>query len=92
MNTPFRNHNYQQEFKKVIDFMANQPAQEELIVKLEHELIDIKEKDFLTYVMKIFIDIEDRCVSTIFTHLSSPYTFLLLYDINQHISHPLFLL
>ena len=35
---------------------------------------DIKEKDFLTYVMKIFIDIEDRCVSTIFTHLSSPYT------------------
>lgn len=74
MNTPFRNHNYQQEFKKVIDFMANQPGQEELIVKLEHELIDINEKDFLTYVMKIFIDIEDRCVSTIFTHLSSPYT------------------
>ena len=74
MKTPFRNHNYQQEIKRVLDFMANQPSQEGLIVNLKNELIDIKEKDFLTYVMKIFIDIEDRCVSDIFTHLRSPYT------------------
>lgn len=59
MKTPFRNHNYQQEIKRVLDFMANQPSQEGLIVNLKNELIDIKEKDFLTYVMKIFIDIED---------------------------------
>ncbi|MBQ5625962.1 MAG: hypothetical protein IIU96_02865, partial [Paludibacteraceae bacterium] len=71
MKTPFRNHNYQQEIKRVLDFMANQPSQEGLIVNLKNELIDIKEKDFLTYVMKIFIDIEDRCVSDIFTHLRS---------------------
>ena len=74
MTLPYKNIDYQREIKELQLLLEKYHTIDEILKELERELIDIKEKDMLEYTLRIFVEIQYRYESDIFTNLRSPYT------------------
>lgn len=74
MTLPYKNIDYQREIKELQLILDNYHTADEIIKDLEQELVHIKEKDMLQYTLRIFVEIQYRYESEIFTNLRSPYT------------------
>lgn len=74
MTLPYKNIDYQREIKELQLLIEDYHTVEEILNELEQELVHIKEKDMLEYTLRIFVEIQYRYESEIFTNIRSPYT------------------
>lgn len=65
-------YNYQEAFRKMLHRKENHRSYEEIIRDLQKELRPVKEESLLTHAMRLFIELEHKTTSPLYTYLQSP--------------------
>ena len=65
-------YNYQEALRKMIHRKENHRPYEEIIQDLQKEMRPVKEESLLTHAMRLFIELEHKTTSPLYTHLQSP--------------------
>ena len=65
-------YNYQKALRKMLYRKENHRPYEEIIKDLQKELRPVKEESLLTHAMRLFIELEHKTTSPLYTHLQSP--------------------
>lgn len=65
-------YNYQEALRKMLHRKENLRAYEVIIQELQKELRPVKEKSLLIHAMRLFIELDHRTTSPLYTHLQSP--------------------
>lgn len=65
-------YNYLEALQKMIHRKENLRSYEEIIQDLQKELRYVKEESLLIHAMRLFIELEYKTTSPLYTHLQSP--------------------
>lgn len=65
-------YNYQEALRKMLHRKEHHRAYEEIIHDLQKELRPVKEESLLVHAMRLFIELEHKTISPLYTHLQSP--------------------
>lgn len=65
-------YNYQEALKKLLHRKEHLRVYEDIIQNLQKELRYVKEKSFLIHAMRLFVELEHKTTSPLYTHLQSP--------------------
>lgn len=65
-------YNYQEALRKMLHTKENLRSYEKIIQDLQNELRPVKEESLLIHAMRLFIELEHKTTSPLYTHLQSP--------------------
>lgn len=65
-------YNYQDALRKMLHRKENHRAYEAIIHDLQKELQPVKEESLLVHAMRLFVELEHKTTSPLYTHLQSP--------------------
>ena len=65
-------YNYQEALRKMLHRKENHRTYEAIIHDLQKELQPVKEESLLIHAMRLFIELEHKTISPLYTHLQSP--------------------